>query len=47
MNYAPISDAASLCRADGGIAPTRWNRLENDQYFTIESAGSFPRSIEG
>ena len=39
---APISDAARAIAQRGGIPPTRWNRLENDQYFTIESAWIIP-----
>jgi hypothetical protein len=40
--YTPISDAASNIARHGGIAPTRWNRLANDQYFTIEAPWIIP-----
>ena len=39
---APISDAAGSVARHGGIAPTRWNRLENDSYFTIEATWIIP-----
>ena len=39
---ASISDAASNIARRGGIVPTRWNRLENDQYFTIEAPWIIP-----
>jgi hypothetical protein len=39
---APVSDAARSIAQRGGIAPTRWNRLENDRYFTIEADWIIP-----
>jgi hypothetical protein len=32
-----ISAAASNIARHGGIAPTRWDRLKNDSYFTIDA----------
>jgi hypothetical protein len=37
-----ISAAASNIARHGGIAPTRWNRLTNDAYFTIEAPWLIP-----
>jgi hypothetical protein len=37
-----ISAAASNIASHGGIAPTRWNRLENDNYFTIDAPWIVP-----
>jgi hypothetical protein len=49
---ARVSDAASNVARHGGIAPTRFNRLENDNYFTIDAGWIIPAllskvSIEG
>jgi hypothetical protein len=41
-NPTPVSDAARSVAQHGGIAPTRWNRLENDRYFTIEADWIIP-----
>ncbi len=37
-----ISDAARSVAQHGGIAPTRWDRLSNDCYFTIEASWLIP-----
>ena len=43
MNHAePVSDAASNIARRGGNAPTRWDRLTNDRYFTIEANWIIP-----
>ena len=49
---ARVSDAGSNVARHGGIAPTRFNRLENDNYFTIDAGWIIPAllskvSIEG
>jgi hypothetical protein len=38
----PISKEASAVARHGGIAPTRWDRLSNDAYFTIEAHWIIP-----
>ena len=42
VTLAPISDAARSVAQHGGIAPTRWNRIANDAYFTIEATWLIP-----
>ena len=37
-----VSAAASNVARHGGIAPTRWNRLSNDSYFTIDAPWIIP-----
>jgi hypothetical protein len=37
-----VSAAASNIARHGGIAPTRWNRLSNDSYFTIDAPWIIP-----
>jgi hypothetical protein len=37
-----ISDAASSVARHGGIAPSRFDRLENDNYFTIDAPWIIP-----
>jgi hypothetical protein len=37
-----ISAAASNIARHGGIAPTRWSRLSNDSYFTIDAPWIIP-----
>jgi hypothetical protein len=39
---SPISDAASNIARHGGIAPTRFDRLPNDNYFTIDAPWIVP-----
>ena len=39
---SPVSDAARSVAQHGGIAPTRWDRLANDKYFTIEADWIIP-----
>jgi hypothetical protein len=39
---APISKAASSVARHGGIAPTRWDRVKNDAYFTIDAYWIIP-----
>jgi hypothetical protein len=36
----PVSDAASNIGRHGGIAPSRFSRLDKDKYFTLDSLGS-------
>jgi hypothetical protein len=38
----PVSDAASNIARHGGIAPSRFSRLDNDNYFTIDSPWIIP-----
>ena len=38
----PVSDAASNIARHGGIAPSRFSQLDNDNYFTIDSAWIIP-----
>ena len=37
-----VSDAASNIARHGGIAPTRFDRLENDSYFTLDAPWIIP-----
>ena len=39
---ATISDAASNIARHGGIAPSRFDRLANDNYFTIDASWIIP-----
>jgi len=38
----PVSDAASNIARHGGIAPSRFSRLDNDNYFPIDSPWIIP-----
>ena len=42
VKAAPISDAASEIARHGGIAPSRFGRLENDNYFTLDAPWIVP-----
>ena len=37
MIPAPVSELARSVACHGGIAPTRWSRIENDAYFTLDA----------
>jgi hypothetical protein len=39
---SPISDAASNIARHGGIAPSRFDRLANDEYFTLDAPWIIP-----
>ena len=39
---SPVSDAARSVARHGGTAPTRWNRLTNGAYFTIDAPWVIP-----
>jgi hypothetical protein len=42
LSPTPISDAARSVARHGGIAPTRFDRLSNDNYFTIDASWIVP-----
>ena len=42
VSPSPISDAASNIAHHGGIAPSRFDRLANDNYFTLDSRWLIP-----
>jgi hypothetical protein len=45
IDAQPISDAAFDIARHGGIAPSRFDRLANDNYFTLDSPWVIPELL--